>query len=114
MIHNVIRQTSQFMLQRSQPSYQRFLLTKIDFHDRLIGIKSLRESFFVSQLSHQHQVHYHHQADFIIDEHTLFEIGGAGKTKKQIKSLDASYLALDNIEVGHHHTIPLWMFGLLY
>ncbi|AHF01746.1 ATPase AAA [Thiomicrospira aerophila AL3] len=75
---------------------------------------SVRESFFVSQLSHQHQVHYHHQADFIIDEQAIFEIGGAGKTKKQLQSLDNSYLALDDIEVGDHNTIPLWMFGLLY
>ena len=44
MIHSVIRQTSQFILQRSQPSYQRFLLSKIDFNDRLIGIKGARGS----------------------------------------------------------------------
>jgi hypothetical protein len=32
----------------------------------------------------------------------------------QIKDIADSYLAVDNIEVGHRNRIPLWMFGLLY
>lgn len=78
------------------------------------NLGSLRESFFVSQLSYAHQVHYHDQADFMVDEKWAFEIGGAGKTQKQIKSLQNSFLALDDIEVGQGNIIPLWMFGLLY
>lgn len=75
---------------------------------------SLRESFFVSQLSHSHQIHYHDKADFIVDDTFVFEIGGPGKTRKQIKNLDAAYIAQDNIEVGSLKEIPLWAFGFLY
>ncbi len=75
---------------------------------------SLRESFFVSQLSHSHQIHYHDKADFIVDDTFVFEIGGPGKTRKQIKNLDAAYIAQDNIEVGSLKEIPLWAFGFMY
>ena len=78
------------------------------------NIGSLRESFFVSQLSYQHQVHYHDQGDFLVNEQQVFEIGGANKTLSQIKHQKHAFLALDNIEVGHGQSIPLWMFGLLY
>ena len=77
-------------------------------------IGSLRESFFVSQLSHVHQIHYHDRADFIVDDTFVFEIGGPGKTRKQIKGLEAAYLVQDNIEVGSRKEIPLWAFGFLY
>lgn len=78
------------------------------------NIGSIRESFFVSQLSYEHQVHYHSQGDFLVDEKQVFEIGGASKTGKQIKGLDNAYLALDNIEVGYANSVPLWLFGFLY
>ena len=41
--------------------------------------RTLREAFFVSQLSHAHQVHYHARGDFIVDDKYIFEIGGAQK-----------------------------------
>ncbi len=78
------------------------------------NVGSLRESFFVSQLSYAHQIHYHDRADFIVDDHLIFEIGGAGKTTKQIKKIANSYIVQDNIEVGSQQTIPLWLFGFLY
>ena len=78
------------------------------------NIGSIRESFFVSQLSYEHQVHYHMKGDFLVDEKQVFEIGGAGKTTKQIKGLDKAYLALDDIEVGYAKSVPLWLFGFLY
>ena len=78
------------------------------------NIGSLRESFFVSQLSYAHQVHYHDRADFIINDDLIFEIGGAGKTKKQIKGIDNAFIVQDNIEAGSRTTIPLWVFGFLY
>lgn len=78
------------------------------------NIGSLRESFFVSQLSLQHQVHYHDQGDFLIDDQRVFEIGGASKTKQQIKHNKQAWLAVDDMEVGHGNTVPLWLFGLLY
>ncbi|AEG32255.1 ATP-binding protein [Thiomicrospira cyclica] len=78
------------------------------------NIGSLRESFFVSQLSLEHQVHYHDQGDFLIDDQRVFEIGGASKTKQQIKHNKQAWLAVDDMEVGHGNTVPLWLFGLLY
>lgn len=75
---------------------------------------SLRESFFVSQLSYQHQVHYHDQGDFSVDEQWIFEIGGANKSLKQLKGQAQSYAALDDIVVGEGRRVPLWLFGMLY
>ena len=37
---------------------------------------------------------------FLINDSLVFEIGGAGKTMKQISGLSKAYLALDNIEIG--------------
>jgi len=75
---------------------------------------SLRESFFVSQLSYQHQVHYHDQGDFLVNDQYIFEVGGAQKKTTQIQHQDQAFLALDDLEVGHKKRIPLWLFGLLY
>lgn len=83
------------------------------------NIGSIRESFFVSQLSYGYQVHYHDKGDFLINESLIFEVGGAGKTMKQLSSIKHSdinkaYLALDNIEIGAQNLIPLWLLGFLY
>lgn len=78
------------------------------------NIGSIRETFFVSQLSHNHQVHYHNQGDFIVDDQFVFEIGGAGKTGKQLDGLKNGYVVADDIETGTPSKIPLWVFGMLY
>lgn len=75
---------------------------------------SLRETFFVSQLSYQHQVHYHDQGDFSVDDQWIFEIGGANKSLKQLKGQAQGYAALDDLVVGDGRRVPLWMFGMLY
>ena len=77
-------------------------------------VGALRESFFVSQVETNHQVHYHHQGDFILDDKVIIEVGGKSKDGKQIQGLDNAYLALDDIEFGYENTIPLWLFGFLY
>lgn len=77
-------------------------------------IGTLRETFFVSQLKQKHDVRYPAKADFLIDNQWLFEVGGAGKTNKQIAGASMAYLALDDIEHGRNHRIPLWLFGFLY
>ncbi|WP_020394609.1 ATP-binding protein [Thiolinea disciformis] len=74
----------------------------------------LRETFFVSQLSYQHQVHYHDQGDFSVDDDWIFEIGGANKSLKQLKGQAQSYAILDDVVVGDGRRVPLWMFGMLY
>jgi len=78
------------------------------------NIGAIRETFFVSQLSHRHQVHYHDQGDFIVDDRFIFEIGGAGKTAGQLGNQADSYIAADDIETGAPGQIPLWIFGMGY
>lgn len=75
---------------------------------------TLRETFFMNQLSQHHEVRYPATGDFLIDRKYLFEVGGKGKSFDQIKDIENSYLAIDNTEIGHKNRIPLWMFGLLY
>lgn len=75
---------------------------------------ALRESFFVSQLQTRHQIHYHHQGDFIIDDKIIIEVGGKSKDGSQIVGLEDAYLALDDVEFGYGNAIPLWLFGFLY
>ena len=116
-------------------TFHRYLYTDIDWDDALIGIKgpkgcgkttmmfaltpnvdtgTLRETFFMNQLSQSHEVRYPAAGDFLVDRKYLFEVGGKGKTFDQIKDIENSYLAIDNTEIGHKNRIPLWMFGLLY
>lgn len=78
------------------------------------SIGTLRETFFLNQLSVGHGVNYPKQGDFYVDHRYLFEVGGPNKTFEQIKDQPDSFLAVDGIEMGHHNRIPLWMFGLLY
>jgi predicted AAA+ superfamily ATPase len=75
---------------------------------------TIRETFFLSMLSLHHPVGLPLQGDFLIDQKHLFEIGGKNKTFSQIKNIENSYLALDNIEIGTKTKIPLWLFGFLY
>ena len=77
-------------------------------------IGALRESFFVSMLQNKHQVHYHHQGDFLLDDKIVVEVGGKSKDGKQIEGVDNAYLALDDIEFGYGNAVPLWLFGFLY
>ncbi len=78
------------------------------------NIGSIRESFLVSQLSYKHQVHYHDQGDFIVNEQFIFEIGGASKTTRQLGQQANAFIVSDNIETGTPKQIPLWIFGMGY
>jgi hypothetical protein len=78
------------------------------------NIGAIRETFFVSQLSHRHQVHYHDQGDFMVDDRFIFEIGGAGKTAGKLGNQADSFIAADDIETGAPGQIPLWIFGMGY
>lgn len=75
---------------------------------------TLRETFFVNQFRQAHKVLLPIKGDYLVDELYTFEVGGAGKSFKQIKDIPNSYLALDEIEFGAGNTIPLWLFGFLY
>lgn len=77
-------------------------------------IGTVRDTFFVNQLKASHKLAFTGEGDFKIDENYTFEVGGRGKTFDQIKDMPNSYLAVDDIEIGTSHRIPLWLFGLLY
>ncbi len=71
-----------------------------------------RESFFLSMVE-EHTVRYAKQGDYSVDSYR-FEIGGRKKSFTQIKDMEHSYLALDDLEMGDGNKIPLWLFGFLY
>ncbi len=78
------------------------------------NIGTVRETFFLNQLTTEHYLTYPASGDFLVDGKYLFEVGGRKKSFEQIKDMVDSYLAVDDTEIGHHNRIPLWMFGLLY
>lgn len=78
------------------------------------SIGSVRESFFMSMVTSNHNILYTKTGDFLIDDIYTFEIGGKNKSPRQIKDVKSSYLALDDLETGSKNTIPLWLFGFLY
>ncbi|MEI6433242.1 MAG: AAA family ATPase [Bacteroidota bacterium] len=74
---------------------------------------SIREGFFVNQLMAGHKVELAEKGDFLVDEKYTFEIGGKGKTRKQISGIPSGYVVLDDTETGYENKIPLWLFGFL-
>ena len=74
---------------------------------------TVRETFFLNQVSAAHSVTYPPIGDFLVDGRFLFEVGGAGKGFGQIRNLPNSRLAVDDTEIGFGNRIPLWLFGFL-
>lgn len=77
-------------------------------------IGTLRETFFASSVSYDHNINYPKSGDFILDEKYTFEIGGKDKNFKQLKDTEDGYVVADDIEIGIDKKIPLWMFGFMY
>jgi uncharacterized protein len=75
---------------------------------------SLREAFFFNQLSTTEKINYSSKGDFLVNDNLTFEVGGSGKDYSQNSTIENSFLALDNIQIGVRNKIPLWMFGFLY
>jgi len=75
---------------------------------------TIRETFFASALSYSHSINYPKGADFIVDDHYTFEVGGKSKTRKQIKGTSNAFIVSDDIEIGALNRLPLWLFGFLY
>ena len=61
-----------------------------------------------------HTVSMPKKGDFHVNKKYIFEIGGRKKGFRQIKDIENSFLALDDIETGIGNKIPLWLFGFLY
>ena len=79
-----------------------------------VEVGTLRETFFIDQLSAVSSVQMPAKGDFLIDGKYLFEVGGPSKDFEQIAGIKNSYIGADEIETGYGAIIPLWMFGLLY
>jgi predicted AAA+ superfamily ATPase len=75
---------------------------------------NVRETFFANQLRTKHTVNTSVNGDFTIDRKFVFEIGGKNKSNAQIKNIENSYIAADELETGFANKIPLWLFGFLY
>ena len=77
------------------------------------NIGNVRETFFLSALCINYRPTASPVSDFIVDGRT-FEVGGKGKTGKQIQGTENAYIVKDDIEYAYRNTIPLWSFGLNY
>ena len=73
-----------------------------------------RETFFMNQLSKDHEIVAPRQGDFLVDGAFVFEVGGKNKSFNQIRDKQNSFVAADDIEMGFGNKIPLWLFGFLY
>jgi hypothetical protein len=76
-------------------------------------IGTIREVFFKSMLF-EYTLEIPKKGDFLIDKKYLVEIGGKGKSFKQIKDVENSFVVADDLEVGSGNKVPLWLFGFLY
>ncbi len=78
------------------------------------NVGTVRETFFINQLSYLYSVATVKDGDFLIDGKYTFEVGGMNKNFDQIANIKKSFIAADDILVGGKNKIPLWMFGFLY
>lgn len=74
---------------------------------------NLRETFFASQLAVAHKITLPKQGDFIVDDQYTFEIGGKGKTNRQLRNIENSFVVVDDEEYPVNK-IPLWVMGMGY
>lgn len=79
-----------------------------------INVSNIRETFFSNQLGNAHELAFGVKGDFLVDNRHTVEVGGHRKSFEQIKDLQDSYLAVDDIEIGNGNRVPLWLFGFLY
>ena len=77
-------------------------------------IGTARETFFLNALSQNYDVTYPAKGDFLVESKFLFEVGGRNKNFSQIKDIENSFIAFDDVEIGYGNKIPLWLFGFLY
>jgi len=76
---------------------------------------NLRETWAISQLAGAGlQLRYPKAGDVLVNEHWTVEVGGAGKSGKQLSEVDHSLVIRDGIEHGYGNVIPLWLLGFLY
>jgi len=75
-------------------------------------IGTIRETFFASCFGDDLTLYYSDIGDFKVDEY-IFEVGGKGKSFKQLEGIENGYLVIDTDLTTHERKIPLWVFGLM-
>ena len=79
------------------------------------NIGTVRECFFVNQLSKGHTVEYGKTSgDFLIDGRITAEVGGKDKSFEQIADIPDLYVFADEMEFPVGKKLPLWLAGFLY
>lgn len=81
--------------------------------DNAPDVGNMRETFFYNQTRVVLPVSASRESDFRIGDFT-FEVGGAGKGKRQLAGVSDGWVVRDNIETGFDRFVPLWEFGMLY
>lgn len=88
-----------------------------------VNTGSLRELFFVNQIRNVSTIHpqliestveLSGRGDFVVKGQYTFEIGGKGKSFRQISGVENGYVVANDIEVGFRDKLPLWVFGFIY
>lgn len=79
-----------------------------------IDIGNLRETFAACSLNKIASINAPKNGDLIVNGNIVFEIGGKGKRKKQIKKIKQAYVLNDNIDYAHKNHLPLWILGFLW
>ncbi len=80
-----------------------------------VDIGTVRETYFTScfnSYKEQNKLYYSDIGDFKVGEY-IFEIGGTGKSFKQIKDIEKSFIIIDTDYTMEKNKIPLWLFGLM-
>lgn len=75
---------------------------------------TIREVFFLNQVSALHHVAYGNDVDFLVNHTYRFEIGGKDKSTHQLQGQPNSWVVKDNLEWPAAGQLPLWLFGFLY
>ena len=107
---NLLKSTEKIYL--DNPNIYQSIMNETGHHYK---IGTIRELFFIKMLKNSgHTVHYSKMGDFIVDD-IIYEVGGKGKTRKQIKQVSqTAYLVKDDILYSGKGEIPLYLFGFLY
>jgi hypothetical protein len=53
------------------------------------------------------------RGDFIVKSKYTFEIGGKGRSFRQISGMENAFVVADEIEAGFKNKLPLWLLGFM-
>lgn len=82
--------------------------------ERSSRIGTVRETFFAHQVRGAGVLRVDPRVDFLLESGERVEVGGRSKGWAQLENDPNAWLAVDDVEVGAGHRVPLWLFGFLY